>query len=41
MVVSRYGHVKRRDEDYVSGKVLEMQVPGKIKRGRRYLDVVM
>ena len=28
-----YGHVKSRDEDYVDRKVLEMQLPGKRKRG--------
>ena len=35
--------MKRRDEDCVGRKVLEMQLPGKRKRGRpkrRYLDVM-
>ena len=33
----------RRDQDYVGRKVMEMELPGKIKRGRpkgRFLDVV-
>ena len=33
----------RRDQDYVGRKVMEMELPGKIKRGRpkgRFLDVL-
>ena len=29
-----YGHVRRRDVDYVGQKVLKMELPGKRKRGR-------
>ncbi len=29
-----YGHIKRRSEGYVEKKVLEMDIPGKGKRGR-------
>ena len=29
-----YGHVKRREEDYVGKKMMEMEVPGRRKRGR-------
>ena len=39
----RYGQVKRRDDDYVGRRVLEMQLLGKRKWGKpkmRYLDVV-
>ena len=39
-----YGYVRRMDDDYVSRKVLEVQLPGKRRRCRpksRYLDVVM
>ena len=38
-----YGQVMRRDQDYVGRKMMEMEVPGKRKRGRpkrRFLDVV-
>ena len=38
-----YGHVMRRDQEYVERKVMEMELPGKRKRGRpkrRFLDVV-
>ena len=38
-----YGHVMRRDQEYVGGKMMEMELPGKRKRGRpkrRFLDVV-
>ena len=38
-----YGHVIRRDQEYVRRKVMEMELPGKRKRGRpkrRFLDVV-
>ena len=37
------GHVKRRDQEYVERKIMEMELPGKRKRGRpkrRFLDVV-
>ena len=37
-----YGHVMRRDQEYV-GKMMEMELPGKRRRGRpkrRFVDVV-
>ena len=38
-----YGHVMRRDKEYVGRKIMEMELPGKRKRGRpkrRFSDVV-
>ena len=38
-----YGHIMRRDQEYVGRKMMEMELPGKRKRGRpkrRFLDVV-
>ena len=38
-----YGHVMRRDKEYVGRRVIEMELPGKRRRGRskrRFLDVV-
>ena len=38
-----YGHVVRRDQEYVGRKMMEMELPGKRKRGRpkrKFLDVV-
>ena len=38
-----YEHVMRRDQEYVGRKMMEMELPGKRKRGRpkkRFLDVV-
>ena len=38
-----YGHVMRRDQEYVKRKMMEMELPGKRRRGkpkRRFLDVV-
>ena len=38
-----YGHVMRRDQEYVGRKMIEMELPGKRKRKRpkrRSLDVV-
>ena len=38
-----YGHVMRRDQDYVGRKMMEIELPEKRKRGRpkrRFLDVV-
>ena len=38
-----YGHVMRRDQEYVRKRMMEMELPGKRKRGRpkkRFLDVV-
>ena len=37
-----YGHVMRRDQEYVGRKMMEMELPGKRRRGRpmrRFLDV--
>jgi hypothetical protein len=38
-----YGHVRRRDNDYVGQKVIRMELQGKRKRGRpkrRFIDGV-
>ena len=38
-----YGHVMRRDQEYVGRKMMEMELPGKRRRGRpkrRFLDIV-
>ena len=38
-----YGHVMRRDQEYVGRRVVEMELPGKTERGRprrRFLDVL-
>ena len=37
-----YGHVMRRDKEYVGRKIIEMELPGKRKRGRpkRFLNLV-
>ena len=38
-----YGHVKRREEDYVGKSMMEMTRPGRRKRGRprrRWMDLV-
>ena len=38
-----YGHVMRRDQEYVGQKMMEMELPGKRKRRRpkrRFLDIV-
>ena len=38
-----YGYVMRRDQEYVGRKMMEMELPGKRRRGRpkrRFLDVV-
>ena len=38
-----YGHVMRRDQEYVGRKLMEMELPEKRRRGkhkRRFLDVV-
>ncbi|KAK4290600.1 hypothetical protein Pmani_036511 [Petrolisthes manimaculis] len=38
-----FGHVRRRDEEDVGRKMLEMDLPGRRKRGspkRRFMDVV-
>ena len=38
-----YGHVMRRDQEYVGKKMMEMELPGKRKRGRpkrKFLDMV-
>ena len=38
-----YGHVMRRGQEYVGRKMIEMELPGKRKKGRpkrRFLDVV-
>ena len=38
-----YGHVMRRDQEYVGRKMMEMELPGKRKRGRpkrKFLVVV-
>ena len=39
-----YGHVMRKDQEYVGRKMMEMELPGKRKRSRlkrRFLDVVI
>ena len=39
----RYGYVMRRDQKYVGRKMMEMELPGKRRRGRprrRFLDVM-
>ena len=44
MQESRYGHISRREEEYVGKGVMVMEVPGKIKRGRqkrRWLGNIM
>ena len=41
--LSWYGHVMRRDQEYVRRRMMEMELAGKRKRGRpkrRFLDVV-
>ena len=38
-----YGHFMRRDQEYVGRKMMEMELPGKRRRGRpkrRFVDVV-
>ena len=38
-----YGYVMRRDQEYVGRRMMEMELPGKRKRGRpkrRFLDVI-
>ena len=38
-----YGHIKRREEDYVGKRIMEMAVPDIRKRGRpkrRWMDLV-
>ena len=38
-----YGYVMRKDQEYVGRKIMEMEFPGKRKRGRpkrRFVDVV-
>ena len=38
-----YGHVMRRDQEYVRRKVMKMELPGKRRKGRpkrRFLNVV-
>ena len=38
-----YGHVMRRDQEYVGRKMMEMELSGRRRRGRpkrRFLDVV-
>ena len=38
-----YGHVMRRDDDYIGRRMIDMELPGKRKRGRpkrRYMDMV-
>ena len=38
-----FGHVMRREEEYIGRRMLEMDVPGRRKRGRpkrRYMDVI-
>ena len=38
-----YGHVMRRDQEYVGRKMMEMELPGKRRKGRpkrRFVDIV-
>ena len=41
--LSRFGHFMRRDQEYIGRKMMEMELPGKRRRGkpkRRFLGVV-
>ena len=43
MKMREYGHIMRRNQEYVARKMMEMEIPGKRKRRRpkrRFLDVV-
>ena len=33
-----YGHIRRRDEENLSRKIMDMVVPGKRRGGRRWID---
>ncbi len=38
-----YGHVRRKDDGYIGRRMLRMELPGTMKRGRpkrRFMDVV-
>ena len=42
-ILGRFGHVKRRDQEYIGRKTLDMVPPGRRKRGRpkqRWIDCV-
>ena len=41
--LSWFGHIQRREEDYIGRRMMEMELPGRRKRGRpkrRFMDVV-
>ena len=38
-----FGHVQRRDSEYISGRMMRLELPGRRSRGRpkrRFMDVV-
>ena len=41
--LSWFGHIQRREENYIGKRMMEMELPGRRKRGRpkrRFMDVV-
>ena len=35
-----FGHILRKDAGYIGRRMLTMELPGKRKRGRRFMDAV-